>query len=137
MILFIIGGVLLILVIYKLLRINYKPPATAGVCHICDGVFNDNELSSVNEFYLCENDLKIFNHSNWVEFFQTESSPTDPEQALYVQELKDNLKSNSIPSYIITEYKQVNKEIVSIFTLFVNLENLYKSQKLQKTTNYQ
>jgi hypothetical protein len=110
------------------LRINYKPPATAGVCHICDNVFSDDLLISKNDFYLCSRDVLVYDNSQWVLFFQTESSPTDPEQALFVQDLKDKLKTASIASYILTEYKQVSNEVISIFTILVGTADLSNAQ---------
>lgn len=130
MILFIIAAIILLLVIYKLLRINYKPPAAAGVCHICDEIFNDDLLVSRDEFYLCSSDASIYDKTQWVILFQTESSPTDPEQALFVQDLKDKLKSASISSYILTEYKQVSNEVISVFTILVDGEELTKAKSI-------
>ncbi len=96
-----------------------------GICSICNLQFEDESLTLIDSLSLCKQDYALYCNSNWIDFKTVKSDPEKPENALMIQDLKDLLTRNHIPSYIKCTYSQeANGKIISTFILFIpeNLE---------------
>jgi len=111
--------IVFIFILYIVIRNNYKKDTIEGVCAICDEVFPDENLDPIEDLFLCKEHFKVYQENKWIQVKTVESSARDPEQSLYIQDLKDELKMKGIPSYIQTHYRHNGSEIVSIFKMFV------------------
>lgn len=91
-----------------------------GVCSICDEVFNDSELTEVDDLFLCTKDLAIYQENEWIPFSKTIVSAENANDALILQNLKDQFKAEGKPAYILSSYQEASSgEIQTVSTLFV------------------
>ena len=88
-----------------------------GSCFICDQIFKDNELNMHEELSFCDKDFQIFLEEKWITIEQKDSDPNNPENALYLTEVKAALAKHHIPSFIKTEYKESKLLIPERFEL--------------------
>jgi len=77
-----------------------------GVCSICDEVFNDSDLIEADDLFLCSRDFKIFKENDWSAFKQTVVSDSNMNDALILQNMKDELRTQGKPAYIRASYTQ-------------------------------
>ena len=89
-----------------------------GICSICDQNFSESNLFEIDELFLCKNDFDFYNSHTWRISETGKSSPSDPEQALYIQNKKDQLKELGIKSFIKVDYEDINNEIITSFFLY-------------------
>ena len=101
-----------------------------GVCHMCDGVFKDKVLKLADDYFFCPEHFEIYTNNSWLEIMRVEATNEIPEDALLIQEKKDELKAEGISSFIKTEYAELDGTIKSVFILFVSTENYNRSKGL-------
>ncbi len=105
----------------KLLKklLSHTNRSLYGVCSICDKKYLDSKLTTIEDLSLCPADLIIYQNHKWESIYAVESDPENPENALAVQNIKDELKKISIPSFIQTTYTEANGQVISHFNLLV------------------
>ena len=86
---------------------------------MCDAVFKEKHLYPSDDFYFCKKHLEAYQENSWLELFTVEATNDEPNNALLIQDKKDELKGVGISSFITTSYKDVGGSIKSIFTLMV------------------
>ncbi len=96
----------------------FSKVSTSGVCSLCDEVFLDKNLLESSEKFFCKPHYKTFTDSHWMEAHLVTSSSSDPEKALIIQELKDELKKENILTFIETTYDEKDGEIYSHFQMY-------------------
>lgn len=95
-----------------------------GICHICDEVFEDAELKEINGLFLCSEHFDTYLKSDWIAFRKTVVTADNANDALLLQELKDQLKVEGKPSFILSNYEQSDSgAIQTISILYVPKTN--------------
>lgn len=93
--------------------------AAQSICCICNKQFADSEMVTIDTLALCPPDSNLYKNSTWELTKELRSDPTDPDNALHIQELKDQLASQGKPSYIKSDYSQDSEDhIITTFQLF-------------------
>jgi predicted RNA-binding protein with PUA-like domain len=90
-----------------------------GVCSICDKTFPDHNLREKHDLFLCPQDYDDYPNYNWISVASALSDPTDPSQALLMQEQKEQLKNKGKKSFIKVSYSEKEGVIYTSFELFV------------------
>lgn len=90
-----------------------------GICCLCDQAFSEKKLFEKDEKAFCKEHLDYYKKHNWIEVHKVIVSPNQPEQAIYIQDLKDNLRNEGILSYIKTEYFMENSTYISVFRFYI------------------
>ena len=91
-----------------------------GVCSICDEVFNDSDLTEIDDLFLCAKDLEIYKNNEWEAIKSTTVSDSNMKDALILQDMKDEFKKQGKPSYIKSTYNQSDTgEIITISDLYI------------------
>ncbi|MBT4790706.1 MAG: hypothetical protein HON90_03980 [Halobacteriovoraceae bacterium] len=98
--------------------------SNVGICSICDKQFPDRDLHKISELALCEDDYELYSNTNWSNVFNCQSTSTNPQEALRIQEMHDFLKKVNIPSFIKTEYLEKETLIVSSFSIYIDQNHL-------------
>lgn len=101
-----------------------------GVCHMCDEVFPDKELYPSKNYFFCKEHKTIFEDNSWLEILDLTATNEDPQNALLVQDYKDNLKKLGINSYIETQYDYEQDQISTHFKLLVATTDYNKAREL-------
>ena len=92
--------------------------------------FKDKELKASGKFYFCPPHAKFYEEHSWLQLFEVSATNESANNALLVQDKKDQLKEAKINSIIETSYKELDHSIQSIFSLFVPTEDYNSAKQL-------
>ncbi|MAX66486.1 MAG: hypothetical protein CME66_06080 [Halobacteriovoraceae bacterium] len=98
-----------------------------SVCSICCQIYPDKQLTLVDEYAFCPQDLKLYNKLNWTAFLCVKSSPEEPENSVSIYKQQKKLITKNIPSFIKVDYQQNKNKIISTFTLFIPTNMIQKA----------
>lgn len=91
-----------------------------GICHICDEVFEDSILTEINGLFLCKEHTNTYLNNEWIPFRKTVVTSENANDALLLQDLKDKLKAEGKPSFILSGYEESESgAIQTISTLYI------------------
>ena len=99
---------------------------------MCDAIFKDKHLYSADDFYFCKKHLEVYSNSSWLDLITVEATNDDPNNALLIQDKKDELKAMGINSFITTSYKDEGGSIKSVFTLMVPTSQYNEAKEVFK-----
>lgn len=105
----------------RILKYIYKRQkiSSIGICSICNKEFQDKDLKIVEDLALCQKDFTTFKERSWVLYETVFSDPSNPEKALYINDLKEQLASQGIKSYIKSSYTHDStNNIITKFDLY-------------------
>ncbi|MBD64123.1 MAG: hypothetical protein CME62_02875 [Halobacteriovoraceae bacterium] len=92
--------------------------AIQGSCTICDEVFSEAELKEADEKFFCLKDYEIYKNAEWEMVKEIQVTADDNAEATLLQDMKDDLKKQNIPSYIESKYEVEGVTIVTYSKLF-------------------
>ena len=90
-----------------------------GVCCLCDQVFSEKKLFQRDDKSFCKEHFSYYNDHDWIAVYKRVVSPEQPEEAVYIQELKENLRNEGVISYINSEYFLENSTYISVFNFYI------------------
>ena len=81
-------------------------------------MFSEAELKEADEKFFCLKDYEIYKNAEWEMVKEIQVTADDNAEATLLQDMKDDLKKQNIPSYIESKYEVEGVTIVTYSKLF-------------------
>ena len=105
-------------------------------CHICEQIFDDKQLVTVNLLALCSQHNKLYHDTKWIRFIEISSTINKSDAGIMLVEFKSYIWNMSIPSYLTHEYHMEQNEVTTVTNLFIPEGNLSMLQKIISEHSY-
>lgn len=90
-----------------------------SICAICDHIFHENEIITIDDLPLCQTHAKIYTESNWVIFKEVICTPDNAEESVMLYELKLNNYKKGDYGFIRSNYDVIDDQIQTKLTYFI------------------
>ena len=99
--------------------LSFFKRSKTGICCICDKSFPEKKIKEEDILSFCIPHYNFYKSNSWIKVQSATSNPTDPKQALIIQERHIELFANDILSFIKCNYLIKDDQIHTVFDLYI------------------